>query len=91
MSTSAHVILMQEHHLVYDRVNEASQWASRRGWRPLWGPASPGEGNGSYGGVAIFTRAFLGLHENKGLSWNEPSRIISGIVCIPGGIDSGAT
>ena len=47
--------------------------------------AAPGEGSGSKGGVAIFARDFLGLHH--GFSSASPSRVVSGVVGIPGGLE----
>eukprot|EP00959_Pyramimonas_sp_CCMP1952_P409493 8581884-Pyramimonas_sp.AAC.2 len=63
---------MQEKHFVRsERISETSEWSLRRWWRSLWGPASPGEGSGSHGGMAIFTRAPLGLRENLGLHYTQ--------------------
>ncbi|CAK0891253.1 unnamed protein product [Prorocentrum cordatum] len=48
--------------------------------------ATQKEGSGGTGGVAIFARDFLGLHLNPAQG-AQGSRVISGIVGIPGGID----
>eukprot|EP00959_Pyramimonas_sp_CCMP1952_P357705 7489521-Pyramimonas_sp.AAC.1 len=78
---------MQERRiLAREGVHKASAWSTRRGWRGIWGPAAPGEGSGSTGGVAIFARDFLGLHLNPAQGTQE-SRVISGIVGIPGGTE----
>ncbi len=60
-SSTAHLVLAQEHHLGPDAIPTASAWALRRGWRSIITPALRGEGNGWRAGVAIFARAELGL------------------------------
>ena len=61
--TTAHVVLVQELHLVGDQVGEASQWGLRVGWKSMIVPAAPGIGLGTSGGVGIFVRDFLGCHD----------------------------
>lgn len=83
--TTAHVVLAQEHRLRGERVDEASEWARRQGWKSLWADAAKGDGDGTRGGVAIFVRDSLGLRPPP---WGDPvveeARILAATVEAPG-------
>ena len=60
-SCDSHIVCLQEHHQrSKEDLDQASAWALRRGWKSLWVPALPGTNDGTRGGVAVFTRSFLG-------------------------------
>ncbi len=60
-TTDAHVIALQELHLMGVDLLQAIDWARRRGWYMMVEPALPGQGSGSTGGVAILARTYLGM------------------------------
>ncbi len=68
-STSADVVLAQEHRLRGQAVAEASDWAHRRGWKSVWTEAKLASGGGNSAGVAIFARQHLGLSPPP---WGDP-------------------
>ncbi|CAK0818721.1 unnamed protein product, partial [Prorocentrum cordatum] len=72
----AHAAAIQEHHLATsDSCKEAEAWCLRNGWKGMFSPANPGEGEGSSGGVAVLGRNFLGLHPLTNLNSDVvPSR-----------------
>ena len=57
--TSSHIIFGQEHKLVGEEVQRASQWASACGWGSAWAPAVVTPKGGISGGVVIFWKKFL--------------------------------
>ncbi len=61
LTTSAHVLLCQEHHLGPHDVPAAAAFAVRHGWQVIMLPAEPGDGEGWRAGVAIFARRFIGM------------------------------
>ena len=83
--TSAHVVLGQEIHIMGSKVDEASQWAAKRGWKSVWSPALKGKGeHGTSGGVVILAKSFLGLMEPPGQEAQVvPSRVVSAVVEAP--------
>ncbi len=56
-NTRAHVVLLQEHHLAAKDVAEASRWLHARGWKSVFVPAAPGQGDGIVGGTAVLVRS----------------------------------
>ncbi len=83
--TTADLVLCQEHHLGPAEVAAAAALAQRIGWQPLFVPATPGEGDGWRGGVAIFARRGVGLSMPKvGHSELIPARAIAALVEAPG-------
>ena len=59
--TAAHVVLVQESHLLGEKADEASQIARRCGWKSVQAQALPGEGAGTSGGVMILVRSWVGI------------------------------
>ena len=54
--TSAHVVLLQEHHLVGDeKIAHAQRWLLRHGWKGLFVGAKATTEGGSFAGVAVLT------------------------------------
>ena len=86
MMAEAHVVLGQEVHTKETEVNEASEWAFKRGWKSVWSPAEPGQGEkGTTGGVVILARSWLGLMEPPGQEAQVyPSRAASAVLEAPG-------
>ncbi len=83
--TSAHVVLLQEHHLSPGEVAQASRWLHARGWKAMFIPAAAGQGGGTVGGTAILVRSYLGLAAPlAGGSEVIPSRGAAGLVTVPG-------
>ena len=86
LKTEAHVVLGQEVHIKEAEVNEASEWAFKRGWKSVWSPAEPGQGErGTTGGVVILARSWLGLMEPPGQEAQVcPSRAVAAVLEAPG-------
>ncbi len=52
-----HVVFLQEHRVVEEGIEHASQWAAKRGWKSIWSAAKPCQQKGpASGGVAILVR-----------------------------------
>ncbi len=60
-STTADVILAQEHRLRGAQMAEASEWVWKKGWKSIWAEANKTPEGGLSGGVAVFARQHLGL------------------------------
>ncbi len=83
--TTAHVVLLQEHHLAPNELAQASRWLHARGWKAIFIPAEAGKGCGTVGGTAILARSFLGLAPPlAGGSEVIPARGAAGLVTVPG-------
>ncbi len=83
--TPADVILVQEHKLNIEEADEARAWLRRRGWNALFSAATSGPNGGRSAGVAILTRAHLGLSlPLVGTEEVVPSRVAAGRMEAPG-------
>ena len=86
-SDGTHVLLGQEHHLLADKIPDASQWALARGWFSLWLPAQP-TAEGSSAGVAVFARTAFGLvplEPERGGMAVHPHRVLGAVLQLPSG------
>eukprot|EP00959_Pyramimonas_sp_CCMP1952_P453857 9468957-Pyramimonas_sp.AAC.1 len=81
----AHVLLIQEHHLLESELEEATGWAHRHGWKAILGPADPGVGHGTSSGVEMLVQNPLGCHAPHGGHIIDRHRSIGAVVHIPGG------
>ncbi len=85
LTTGAHVLLCQEHHLGPRDVLAAAAFALRHGWQVVMLPAELGEGEGWRAGVAIFARRFIGLGPPRNGSYEViPARAIAAQIEAPG-------
>ncbi len=81
----ADVLLCQEHHLGPADVPAASALALRLGWHSIFIPAAPGEGGGWRGGVAVLTRAHIGMSAPRvGTFEVIPARVLAVLIEAPG-------
>ncbi len=84
-STSAHVVLAQEHHPPPEDIPAKAAWAARRGWKAIFFPAAPGNGTGWRAGVAILTRNYIGLSPPRtGSGCIVPARALAAVIGAPG-------
>ncbi len=84
-ATDAHAVLAQETWVTQAGVAAASAWARRHGWKSVWSPAVTTDKGGTSAGVAVFARAFLGLHYPSGGPHEIcASRAVAAILEIPG-------
>ena len=84
VTTDAHIMLFQEHHLSRsDQAAAAQDWLARQGWRGVLGLATGAIENASSGGVGIAVRSWLGLrlHDEVDLG----ARLGGASVDLPGG------
>ncbi len=83
--TKAHALMAQETWVPQSSLAAASQWARRQGWRSVWAPAKATRKGGISGGVAVFTREFIGLHyPSDGSHIIRPARAVQAIMEAPG-------
>ena len=81
---SAHIILVQEHHLEgQDCIGRASKFCLQHGWKSLWEPAVRTTDGGTSGGVAILARTFMGLHQPRQIF---RGRALGAVAHLPGGV-----
>ena len=59
--TDAHAVLLQETKLLADDIEEASDWSTKNGWHPTFGPAVKTDRSVS-SGTAILTRDSIGTY-----------------------------
>ncbi len=85
LATRAHVVLAQETRISGEKMNQASQWALRKGWKMIATEAVCGPKGGSSAGAAIFARAELGLRlPPKGNNVVTEGRTVTAVVDAPG-------
>ncbi len=85
LSTDADVLLVQEHKLGPEEVDEAVAWLRRRGWNAIMAPAGRGPNGGWSAGVAILARPHVGLGlPLVGSEVIQPARAIAARVEPPG-------
>ncbi len=84
-TTTADVLLIQEHKLGEERAEEAAEWLRRRGWNALFSPAERGPNGGWSAGVAVIARAHIGLsYPPSGSEIVEPARAVAARIEAPG-------
>ena len=60
----AHMLLIQETHLITSRIPDAQNQAAKKGWQSAFAPARPTEAGRTSGGVAILWRGQVAI-QNK--------------------------
>ncbi len=84
-TTDADVILVQEHKVMYQQVDEMIAWLRVRGWNALVAEAEEGPNGGPSAGVAIIARAHVGLSlPPVGTEAVVPARVVAAKVEAPG-------
>ena len=75
-------VMAQETWIPPDRLDEASAWCERRGWKAALSPAQRTAAGGWSAGVGIFTRGFVGLRWLGGATSYavSPHRAVAGVV-----------
>eukprot|EP00974_Lingulodinium_polyedra_P025600 2474794-Lingulodinium_polyedra.AAC.1 len=58
-------MLVQEHHLRGEAIDDASQWLIARGWQRVWAEAFGIGPDGAQGGVAVFAVTEWGLRPGE--------------------------
>ncbi len=83
--TECDLVLLQEHRLGPEEVDDKAAWARRNGWHALFLPAEKGPHGGWSAGVAILARKHLALSlPHKGTEVIVPSRAVMALVEAPG-------
>ncbi len=84
-TTDADVILIQEHKVMNQQVDEMIAWLRARGWNALVAEAEEGPNGGPSAGVAVIARAHIGLSlPPVGTEAVVPARVVAAKIEAPG-------